>query len=89
MKNIDDVCFVINARMGSSRLAGKMLKPFADTSLFELAISKVRESSFPTHQFFVSLRDEELKQINSIIHIKTFDKESKVLKEGEKGDEMS
>lgn len=63
MKNIDDVCFVINARMGSSRLAGKMLKPFADTSLFELAISKVRESSFPTHQFFVSLRDEELKQI--------------------------
>jgi len=63
VKNLEDVCFVINARMGSSRLPGKMLKPFADTSLFELAINKVTESSFPTRQFFVSLRDEELKQI--------------------------
>jgi len=64
-KKIEDICFVINARLGSSRLPGKMLKPFAGTSLFELAIDKIISSKFPQEQLYLSLFDKPLKDIAS------------------------
>jgi CMP-N-acetylneuraminic acid synthetase len=64
-KKIEEICFVINARLGSSRLPGKMLKPFAGTSLFELAIDKIISSKFPQEQLYLSLFDKPLKDIAS------------------------
>ena len=44
MKNIKDVCFIIPARTQSTRVPNKMLKPFVDSSLLEIAINKVLAS---------------------------------------------
>ena len=37
---------VINARKGSTRVSNKLLRPFADTSLIELALSKLNKMNF-------------------------------------------
>lgn len=61
MKNIKDVVFIIQARTQSTRVPNKMLKPFADSSLFEIAVSKILESSIiPKENFYLSIMDQEL-----------------------------
>jgi len=64
MKNIKDVLFVIQARTQSTRVPNKMLKPFADSNLLEIAIKKILKSSFiPKENFYLSIMDDELIQI--------------------------
>ena len=41
MKNLNNICFIIQARTQSTRVPNKMLKPFANSNLFEIAINKV------------------------------------------------
>ena len=44
MKNKENVAVVIQARLGSQRVPRKMIKPFAGTTLTDIAIRKVLES---------------------------------------------
>tara|TARA_Y100000592_G_scaffold49315_1_gene78071 strand:- start:9404 stop:10120 length:717 start_codon:yes stop_codon:yes gene_type:complete len=61
MKNIKDICFIIQARTQSTRVPNKMLKPFADSNLLEIAINKVLKSSIiPKDNFYLSIMDQEL-----------------------------
>ena len=41
MKNISDVCVVIQARLNSQRVPRKMIRDFNGTNLFSLVIDKV------------------------------------------------
>lgn len=60
-KDVRDVAFVIQARMGSERLPGKMLRPFGGTTLLDLALSKVRRSAMiPLESFYLAVHEEEL-----------------------------
>ena len=60
-KNIKDTLFVIQARTQSTRVPNKMLKPFADSSLFEIAVKKVLNSKvIPRDNFYLSIMDDEL-----------------------------
>ena len=45
MKNRKDVCVVVQARMGSERVPGKMLKPFAGTTIMDICLEKLAKSS--------------------------------------------
>jgi len=64
MKNIKDILFIIQARTQSTRVPNKMLKPFADSNLLEIAIKKILKSSFiPKENFYLSIMDDELIQI--------------------------
>ena len=36
MKNKSDVCVIVQARMGSERVPGKMIKPFAGTTIMDI-----------------------------------------------------
>ena len=38
MKDINDVLFIVEARLHSSRMHQKMIKPFADTTLLDLLL---------------------------------------------------
>ena len=61
MKNIQDTVFIIQARTQSTRVPNKMLRPFAHSSLFEIAIEKVLQSSIiPRDNFYLSVMDDEL-----------------------------
>ena len=61
MKNIDDICVIIQARMSSQRLPRKMLKPFAGSSLFEITLNKLKKSkAIPSSQIYSSVYEREL-----------------------------
>jgi len=45
MKDIAEIAFVVQARLNSQRVPRKMIKPFADTNLFELVLDKLLASN--------------------------------------------
>ena len=63
MKDINKICFILQARVNSSRLPGKMIKSFSNSSLTEISIGKVKKSKFPTENLYLSVRDDELVDI--------------------------
>lgn len=73
MKNIQDVVFIIQARTQSTRVPNKMLRPFASSSLFEIAIEKILQSKIiPKENFYLSVMDDELIQIGAKKDINCF-----------------
>ena len=61
MKQLSDICIIIQARLGSQRIPQKMIKPFAGTTLFDLSVQKVLDSDFiPKDNFYVSIYEQEL-----------------------------
>ena len=61
MKNINDVLFIIQARLNSQRVPQKMIKDFNGTNLFSVAIDKVLNSEIiPRDNFYVSICEDEL-----------------------------
>jgi len=64
MKNVNDISFMIQARLDSKRLPGKMLLPFGESNLFEIAIQKLVDcKSIPNRNIYLALYDQELKDI--------------------------
>jgi len=64
MKCISDVVFILQARMNSQRVPNKMLRPFGNSTLFEIAINKLlRSSILPKENIYVSVYEDELKNI--------------------------
>ena len=45
MKNINDICLIVQARLGSQRCPNKMIRPFANSTLTDIAIDKVLGSN--------------------------------------------
>tara|TARA_R110001592_G_scaffold161118_3_gene393615 strand:- start:1312 stop:2001 length:690 start_codon:yes stop_codon:yes gene_type:complete len=64
MKNIKDICFIVQARTQSTRVSNKMLRPFAHSNLFTITIKKILQSKvIPKNNFYLSIMDEELVDI--------------------------
>jgi CMP-N-acetylneuraminic acid synthetase len=73
MKSINDIVFIIQARTQSTRVPNKMLKPFADSSLFEIAVNKILQSDLiPKENFYLSIMDQELIDIAEKYNINYF-----------------
>lgn len=61
MKNIKDILFIIQARLNSQRVPNKMLRPFKESNLFRIAMTKVLLSDYiPKDNFYVSIYEQEL-----------------------------
>ena len=45
MKNKDEICIVVQARLGSERVPGKMLKPFSNSNLVDILFKKLKNSN--------------------------------------------
>ena len=64
MKKIEDVCFIIQARLSSERVPRKMIKSFAGTNLVDIACKKINKSTvIPKKNFFFSAYDDEIKDV--------------------------
>jgi CMP-N-acetylneuraminic acid synthetase len=73
MKNINNICFIIQARTQSTRVPNKMLRPFAGSSLLEIAINKILQSSIiPKENFYLSVMDQELIDIAKKYNVNYF-----------------
>jgi len=75
VKNIKDIAVIIQARTNSQRIPNKMLRPFANTNLFELVLSKLLKSKvIPQQNIIASVYEDELKQIANILNINIYNR---------------
>ena len=78
MKDIADIFVFIQARLDSERIPRKMLAPFADTTLLEIAIRKVLKSRIiPKENFYLSVAEEELKEVGRAYRVNIFERSQK------------
>jgi len=64
MKKIEDVCILVQARLGSQRVPGKMLRPFAGTTLTDILFKKLKSSKvIPKNNIYFSAWEQELKDV--------------------------
>jgi len=74
MKNIDDIAFIVQARLNSERVPNKMLKPFAGSNLFGIVLDKLLTSDvIPSENIIASVHEEELfYEANTKRNIRTY-----------------
>jgi CMP-N-acetylneuraminic acid synthetase len=78
MKNINDVCVIIQARLTSERVPNKMTKPFGNTSLFEIGCKKLLDSDIiPKENIYVSVYEQELIDIAKKCNMNIFKRSEK------------
>ena len=64
MKNLNEVAFIVQARLNSQRVPQKMIRPFADTTLFDIILNKlIRSQIIPRSNIFASVYEPELQKI--------------------------
>lgn len=56
------VSVIINARLSSTRVPNKLLRPFANSTLFEIALNKISQISFADN-LYVGIGDDQLIEI--------------------------
>ena len=75
MKNLKDIAVIVQARTNSQRIPNKMLRPFANTNLFELTLSKLLKSKIiPQQNIIASVYEDELKQIANDLNINIYNR---------------
>lgn len=63
MKKQTDVAVMVQARLSSQRCPQKMIRPFHDTTLMDLCLQKLVESSIPNENIWVSVYEQELVEL--------------------------
>ena len=77
-KSLKDICFIIQARLNSTRVPRKMIKPFLDTTLMDLGILKVLDSkNIPKDNFYCSVYEEELVELCNKYDVNVFHRSEK------------
>ena len=78
MKNVNDVLFIVQARLSSQRIPKKMLKPFTDTTLMDICIKKILKSDIiPKENFYVSAYEDEIKEVCNKYGVNIFHRSEK------------
>ena len=85
MKNVNEICIVVQARLGSQRVPNKMIRPFADTTLVDILFEKLKSSKIiPTKNIIFSAYEQELKEIANSHGISIFERsEQSAMSEGD------
>ena len=82
-KNIQDICLIVQARLGSQRVPNKMLRPFAGTTLVDILFEKLKKSNvIPKENIYLSSYEQKLKDVANKHNINIFNRsESSSLEE--------
>ena len=81
MKKLNEICVIIQARLGSQRVPQKMIRPIGDTTLLDIAIEKIKQcSSFPHQNFYLSAWEPEIKKIGNKQGVNIFNRSEKSAK---------
>lgn len=64
MKDINEILFIVQARLSSQRVPRKMIRPFSGTTLTDLCLRKIKDSAIiPLNQFYLCAYEPELQDI--------------------------
>jgi len=85
MKNKNEVCVIVQARLGSERVPRKMIRPFAGGTLVDILFNKLKSlKNIPQSNIYFSAYEDELKKIASNHGINIFNRsEASANSEGE------
>lgn len=72
MKNIKEIVFILGCRVNSSRIIKKMIRPFGDSNLFEIAIKKMLSLNIPKENIYIAIGDKELIDIAKKYNVNIF-----------------
>ena len=75
IKEIEDVCIIVQARLGSQRVPYKMTRSFAGTTLVDILFEKLKSSKvIPKQNIYFSAHEEPLREIGVRHGINIFDR---------------
>ena len=78
MKTNDDICLIVQARLGSQRIPGKMLREFCGTTLVDILFEKLKKlKNLPLNNIYFSAYEPELKEVAEKHGIKIFHRSKK------------
>lgn len=64
MKNLNEIAFIVQARLNSKRVPQKMIRPFAGDTLFGIVLDKLLDcKNIPNENIFASIYEDELIEI--------------------------
>ena len=88
MKHKNEVCVLVQARLGSQRVPQKMIRPFCGSSLTEIVLKKLTSSSIiPTENVWLSAFESELKKVGQKCGVNIYDRSEKSA--NSEGDKLS
>ena len=78
MKKLDNVCVLVQARLGSQRVPRKMNRDFAGTTLMDICLDKLSRSSYiPNSNIYASVYEPELLEVSRKYPIQIFERSEK------------
>lgn len=77
IKKINEVAIIVQARLSSHRCKRKMARPFASTTLMDIALNKLVKSKIPNKNIWCSVYEDELKDICKKYPINIFHRSEK------------
>jgi len=78
MKKLEDICVLVQARLGSQRVPNKMIRPFCGTTLVDILFEKLKSlKSIPKENIYFSAYENELKEIANSHGINIFHRSEK------------
>ncbi len=79
---LKSISAIINARLDSSRIEKKMVRPFAGTTLIEIALEKLDKLDFFEHRFFAVAEKELIEYAEKYKNIEIVERNSEAVAKG-------
>lgn len=72
---MNNTCIIVQARLSSSRIPNKMIKPFANTTLLDILLKKLQNSNhIKSKDVYVSVYEDKLKEIVEKYNFNIYDR---------------
>tara|TARA_B110000211_G_scaffold235019_1_gene308520 strand:- start:8470 stop:10176 length:1707 start_codon:yes stop_codon:yes gene_type:complete len=69
------ICIIVQARLSSTRIPKKMIKPFSNTTLLDITLNRLTQSTLiPKNDIYISLYENKLKEIAKKYDVTIFDR---------------
>ena len=76
------ISVVINARMQSTRVPNKLMRPFAGTSLIDIALAKLAQMDFFEHRFLAAAEPELIAKAQPYPQIEILERKTESVRKG-------
>ena len=77
-KELQDIAVIVQARLNSERIPQKMLKPFAESTLLDILLEKLKTSKvIPKENIYLSVHEKELAALGTKHQLKVFPRSQK------------
>jgi CMP-N-acetylneuraminic acid synthetase len=76
------ISVVINARLGSTRVSQKLVRPFAESSLIEIALSKLDEMDFFEHRYLAVAERDLIELGSKYKNVEILERDAAAVKKG-------